>query len=136
MNGTKPYVFSKAQVEVDPNGGRYSKALPKYDPEGRLPPKERPLLIGMPHDRNGDPKVKGAAIWLQTFPGGGCGYTLNRNALKLFVEKCIPDFLPEGRDSREDMLVGGCFAKYGIHTVDTRDEDLAWRYLALNAEEQ
>lgn len=31
------------------------------------------------------------------------------------------------------MLVGGCFAEHGIHTVDTRDDKGAWRYLAMSA---
>lgn len=135
LNGSKPYVFSRKQVFIDDESDKFSSrmtnALAKY--EG--PFRERPLLIGMPHDRNGDITIKGDAIYYQTYPGGGCGYTLNRNALRLFVEKCIPDFLPDRLDSREDMLVGGCFANYGIHTVDTRDDKGAWRYLALNAQE-
>ena len=75
-------------------------------------------------------------IYFQTFPGGGCGYTFNRAALTMFAEDCLPNFLPNATNSREDMYVGGCFAARGIHTVDTRDETGAWRFLAMTAEEQ
>ena len=93
-----------------------------------------PLLLGMPHDRNGDPQVKGDAIYFQTFPGGGSGYTLNKQSLLLFVKECIPNFLPNATNSREDMYIGGCFHDYGIFTVDTRDENGAWLYMSQDAE--
>ena len=94
-----------------------------------------PLLLGMPWDRGGHVNEKGDAVYYQTYPSGGCGYTLNRAALKLFVEECVPNFYPNAMNSREDFYVGGCFANFGIHTVDTRDEHGAWRYVSLNAEQ-
>jgi hypothetical protein len=75
-------------------------------------------------------------IWFRTYPGGGCGYTLSRAALQLFAKECLPNCLPNATNSREDMYAGGCFARLGIHTVDTRDDEGAWRYLPMNAEEQ
>lgn len=48
---------------------------------------------------------------------------LNRAALDNFGSKGIQSFLPETRDSREDVFIGGWFCSQGIYVVDTRDEN-------------
>jgi hypothetical protein len=110
LNGTKP-VFPKSQEMLVWHG---------------KPGEDRPLLLGSPAPRSKS----------STFPMGGCGYTLNRAALQFFVKECLPSFLPNATDSREDVFLGGCLASNGIHTVDTRDDEGGWRYLALNAQQQ
>ncbi|KAL3927231.1 MAG: hypothetical protein SGARI_005381 [Bacillariaceae sp.] len=68
--------------------------------------KPRPLLLGMPIFR---------------------GYTLNRQALKLFAEEGLPTYLANNTDPREDVFMGSFFANHGIYTADTRDEEGGWR---------
>ena len=68
----------------------------------------RPLIFGAPYLYQGCPRF-----------GGGGGYILNREALKVYYEH-IDNFLPDVYDSREDIFLGGFFCDKGIFLVDTR----------------
>ena len=77
------------------------KAPTDIHPKKIWPPGECPLLLGMP-------SMKTARLVKtpdDTFPAGGCGYTLNRAAVKLFAKVCLPNFLPNNQDSREDLFL-------------------------------
>lgn len=80
--------------------------------------KPRPLLLGMPIYRN--PKAG-------TYPLGGPGYTLNRQALNFFCQEGLATHLANNTDPREDVFMGAFFSANGIYTSDTRDEEGAWR---------
>ena len=97
LDGTK-VIFSKMQNP--PGTGAYKMYTDAMAVWKGKPGETRPLLIGMPQDRNGDPTIKGKQIYFQTFPAGGSGYALNRAALDLFVEDCLPNFLPNATNSR------------------------------------
>jgi hypothetical protein len=77
----------------------------------------RPLLLGGPYSHKGMPMVS-----------GGPGYTLNREALRVFVESSLDHFLPNNRDSREDLYLGGALAEQGIFISDTKDVNNGDRY--------
>jgi hypothetical protein len=84
----------------------------------------RPLLFGFPlqvvvHHR------------IEQFPAGGSGYTLNREALKVFY-KTINDHPSNDIDSREDMMMARWLSLSGITCSDTRDEFGAFRYVTDN----
>jgi hypothetical protein len=113
LNGTKP-VFPKSQEMLVWHG---------------KPGKDHLLLLG-------STAVAPQTNRSSTFPMGGCGYTLKRAALQFFAKECLPIFSPNATNIREDVFVGGCLASNGIHTVDTRDDEGTWRYLAMNSEQQ
>ena len=87
----------------------------------------RPLLLGAPHFRGG----KG-----MTFPDGGPGYTFNQAALDLFATECLPHFLPNNTDPREDVFVGSCFLDNDILVSHTRDEQGGGRYIDIDLHRQ
>ena len=80
-----------------------------------------PLLLGMPHDRNGDPQVKGDAIYFQTFPGGGSGYTLKPTIVIVVCEGMCTEFLTPCYQSTRGHVHRGLFPRlWDIHGRYTR----------------
>ena len=91
---------------------------------------DRPLLLGQP-----------VPIGHSTFPGGGPGYTLNRAALDRFGKVCYPRYLPNLKDSKEDMIIARCFADPNLgvppfYTSNTMEEEGRIRYHCESAEFQ
>lgn len=68
---------------------------------------------------------------------GGSGYTLNRVALKLFVEELLhkPVCMPHWQASYEDRMVASCFRSVGIQCMDTNDEKNETRYHTWHADQ-
>jgi glycoprotein-N-acetylgalactosamine 3-beta-galactosyltransferase len=62
--------------------------------------------------------------------GGGSGYTMNRVALKLLIEKLFDTHhcRPHHRSSAEDVIISNCFETAGISCMDTNDETNESRY--------
>jgi hypothetical protein len=89
----------------------------------------RPLLFGFPIHSQGSNHI-------EQYAGGGCGYTLNREALRLFYQTVMPVNGEENgyneTDSREDILTSRILAQHGITCSDTRDDKGAFRYLPDN----
>jgi glycoprotein-N-acetylgalactosamine 3-beta-galactosyltransferase len=87
----------------------------------------RPLLFGFPIHSMGPNSI-------EQYAGGGCGYTLNREALRLFYETVIENGGTgyNQTDSREDILMSRVLAQHGITCADTRDDNGAFRYLPDN----
>lgn len=83
------------------------------DPQKR----PRPLIFGTPMMWRGCP-----------FPSGGPGYTINRAALAVLVEQGIPTFLPDNKDSREDVFLGSFFCEVGVYISHSNDENDGERY--------
>jgi hypothetical protein len=76
-----------------------------------------------------------------SFPGGGPGYTLNRAALERFGKVCYPNYWPRQKDSREDMIIAGCFADPNLgvppfYTINTMEEEGRIRYHCESADFQ
>ena len=115
LDGTQPIGFHK---RLEKKGWDFEK----YP--------DRPLLLGQAvPDR------------IFVFPGGGPGYTLNRAALDRFGKVCYPDYLPDGTDPREDLMIASCFADPHLgtpqfYTSNTMDETGAIRYHFESAEFQ
>jgi glycoprotein-N-acetylgalactosamine 3-beta-galactosyltransferase len=65
--------------------------------------------------------------------GGGSGYTLNRAALDILVEKKLPTCVPHHVDSDEDRIISHCMLPEAKchHNVDEMDES---RYHPLSPE--
>lgn len=102
----------------------FSKSIPSAPGAAKIRP--RYLVFGAPHFWSG----KGV------FPDGGPGYTFNRAALNLFVEDGLPKILPDLRDPREDVFVGGYFREKGHFVVDTRDSEGGARYIDTDLDHQ
>jgi glycoprotein-N-acetylgalactosamine 3-beta-galactosyltransferase len=68
--------------------------------------------------------------------GGGSGYTLNRVALTLLIERLLDTHhcRPHHRASDEDRIVSNCFRSVGIDCMDTNDEKNETRYHQASAE--
>lgn len=81
---------------------------------------QRPLLLGFPQ-----------RIKKSLFPLGGCGYTINREALRLIgVEGgALDTHFAHKVDSREDLLTNSMLSLVGVFISDTRDDTGAFRYL-------
>jgi hypothetical protein len=71
----------------------------------------RPLLLGSPF-----------LFRDKLIVDGGPGYTLNRAAVVLLVEKHLPSFLPDAVDSREDVFVASI-----LNISNTRDSNQSRR---------
>jgi hypothetical protein len=65
------------------------------------------------------------------YAAGGSGYTLNREALRVFYN-LITKFPDNRADSREDVLVARWLELEGITVCDTRDDTGAFRYMPNN----
>lgn len=67
-------------------------------------------LISMPYTR-------------KRYCGGGAGYTINRLALQLLIEKLWrhPSCWPHHQASDEDRIVASCFDEVGLKCMDTND---------------
>lgn len=87
----------------------------------------RPLLFGFPIHSMGPNHM-------EQYAGGGCGYTLNRAALRIFYDTVMEDggYGYNITDSREDILMARVLAEHGVTCSDTRDENGAFRYLPDN----
>ena len=83
---------------------------------------QRPLLLGVP-----------GLIRKESFPLGGSGYTINRNALRLIgVEGgALDTHLAHNVDSREDLFASSVLSLVGVVISDTRDDTGAFRYLTF-----
>ena len=86
-----------------------SKTTPPWIPQVMGP---RPLLLGSPF-----------LFRDKLIVDGGPGYTLNRAAVELLVEKHLPSFLPDAVDSREDVFVASI-----LNISNTRDSNQSRRY--------
>ena len=60
--------------------------------------------------------------------GGGSGYTLNRESLRMLAEEILPTCFHDKLESAEDLYVGLCLSYFGITANDTRDELGELRY--------
>ena len=66
--------------------------------------------------------------------GGGSGYTMNRIALELLIEKLFGTHQcrPHHVASDEDRIISNCFRSVGIQCMDTNDEQQESRYHQAN----
>lgn len=103
----------------------FTKILPNAVVVAKLRP--RYLVFGAPHYRSGKQML---------FPDGGPGYTFNKAALELFAEDALPTVIPDLRDPREDVFVGGYFQSKGHLVVDTRDSEGGARYIDTDLDHQ
>ncbi|CAG7818440.1 unnamed protein product, partial [Allacma fusca] len=62
---------------------------------------------------------------------GGAGYVLSHEALKLFVEKALPnkDKCKESHGGAEDVEMGKCLANVGVEAGDSRDNMGRYRFM-------
>lgn len=67
--------------------------------------------------------------------GGGSGYSMNRVALELLIEKLFDTHhcRPHYRASAEDRIISQCFRSVGIDCLDTNDEASESRYHQASA---
>ena len=65
---------------------------------------------------------------------GGAGYVLSRAALKLFVEKGIPNaqICRQDENGAEDAEMGKCMEKLGIRAGDSRDNEGHHRFFPFS----
>lgn len=82
------------------------------------------------------PLLLGGSLALRNrrYCNGGSGYTLNRAALKLLVEKLFehPRCMPHWQASYEDRLTSDCFRSAGLLCTDTNDDRNETRYHTWN----
>ena len=68
------------------------------------------------------------------FCGGGAGYTLNRKALHLLVQRFESGECPAETASDEDVRLSRCLEDAGVKCADTNDEKEEVRYHHLDAQ--
>ena len=90
---------------------------------------KRPLLLG---------QASFMRIGNDIFPGGGSGYTLNREALRILGKELLPSYFVPYIDAAEDQLIGRSFMRppFHIYVADTTDNTGALRYHMESAEFQ
>lgn len=68
---------------------------------------------------------KFSPIVRQGYMGGGAGYVLSKAALRLFVEKGIPDaaICRQDENGAEDAELGKCMERLGVRAGDSRDKE-------------
>ena len=82
----------------------------------------RPLLLGQASFMR-----KGNDI----FPGGGSGYTLNREALRILGEELLPSYFVRCISAMGDQLIGRAFLIQPIHVyVADTITDTIWKVLS------
>merc|ERR1712157_693235 len=109
-----PEVLRLEDGYLDPISKHYEARTKKW-----ADVRPRPLVFGIPYWHA---KVRSAVI------SGGPGYMLNRAAVEVFGERILPNFLPENRDSREDIFMGSGFMGQDIYLSVTRDGENGERF--------
>ena len=84
------------------------------DVDGRKHDPKEPIFLGA---------WKKAGSKEPTFVAGAPGYTLNREALRKFAEKALPECRSFQKASHEDRLMSWCLYDLGILPGDTRDNE-------------
>jgi hypothetical protein len=113
LNGTKRIAW---HADLEDEGWDFEKSP------------NRPLLLGQASFMR-----KGHDI----FPGGGSGYTLNREALRLFGKEILPSYHVPTISAMEDQLLGFSFSRsLQVCVADTTDKTGAFRYHMESAEFQ
>ena len=65
------------------------------------------------------------------YMSGGAGYVLSKKALRLFIEKALPDpkLCSQGNIASEDVEIGKCLERVGVMAGDSRDEHGRGRFM-------